>query len=184
MRRPKSTTLVLVILSLGCLAALPFRRTRNVKTERATVAQPKVLPLRAAVPLQVLPLVEPSPDDELVERERASESLVMLPEIRGNNHLDGDAAPTDLATHYQPRMKSTVEAAATEDETEVQSDYDVEEPPTRRHRVRDGDTLRSIAKRYLGSEDRYMELFEANRPDILQDAELLPLGEEIVIPAR
>ena len=185
MRRPKSTTLVLVILVLGCIAALPFRRARDLQTAQATIAGPKVLPLRVAVPLQVSPLVKTSLAAELVETERASATLVTRPEIRIDDQLDGDAAPPALATHYRTRMSSATEADGGHVETEdAQGVHFPEGSSPRRHRVRDGDTLRLIAKKYLGSEDRYLELFAANRPHILQNVDLLPLGEEIVIPPR
>ncbi len=51
----------------------------------------------------------------------------------------------------------------------------------KRHRIRDGDTLRELARRYLGSEDRYLDLFEFNR-DVLARPELLPIGAELRIP--
>ena len=49
------------------------------------------------------------------------------------------------------------------------------------HIVRDGDTLSDLARGYLGSSSRYMEIFEANR-DILRSAELLPIGAGLRIP--
>ncbi len=49
------------------------------------------------------------------------------------------------------------------------------------HRIVDGDTLSSIARRYYGDEQRARELFEANR-NVLRDPELLPIGTELMIP--
>jgi len=51
------------------------------------------------------------------------------------------------------------------------------------HRIVDGDTLRDLAARYLGSEARYLEIFEANR-DLLVRPDLLPLGVKIRIPLQ
>lgn len=53
--------------------------------------------------------------------------------------------------------------------------------PTRIHRVQRGDTLSSLAARYLGSSERFWELFTANR-DRLQNPDLLPVGLELRIP--
>jgi nucleoid-associated protein YgaU len=50
------------------------------------------------------------------------------------------------------------------------------------HKVADGDTLRALADRYLGSADRFGELYEANR-DLLPSPEILPIGVELKIPA-
>lgn len=50
------------------------------------------------------------------------------------------------------------------------------------HRIVDGDTLHSLAARYLGDETRAPELFEANR-DVLVYPEVLPLGTTLRIPS-
>ncbi len=57
-------------------------------------------------------------------------------------------------------------------------------PPARaprRHTIHDGDTLESLAQRYLGDGQRAGEILEANR-DVLADPQLLPIGVTIVIP--
>jgi nucleoid-associated protein YgaU len=51
------------------------------------------------------------------------------------------------------------------------------------HVIVDGDTLESLAQRYLGAADRADELFHANR-DVLSDPQLLPIGAMLRIPAR
>lgn len=53
----------------------------------------------------------------------------------------------------------------------------------RRHRIVEGDTLKRLAEKYLGSEDRYLSIFQANS-DVLFDWRLIPIGVEIVIPDR
>jgi len=49
------------------------------------------------------------------------------------------------------------------------------------HRVREGETLSSLARHYLGSSDRYAELFAANR-QVLSDPDHLQPGMELAIP--
>lgn len=49
------------------------------------------------------------------------------------------------------------------------------------HRIVDGDTLTSLAERYLGSAARANEIFAANR-DVLDDPGLLPIGVELRLP--
>lgn len=56
-------------------------------------------------------------------------------------------------------------------------------PAVRIHRIVDGDTLASLAERYLGSADRQREIYEANR-DVLSDPNALPIGLELKIPPR
>jgi nucleoid-associated protein YgaU len=52
----------------------------------------------------------------------------------------------------------------------------------RTHRIVDGDTLEALAERYLGSTDRSLEIYEANR-DVLPSPGLLPIGAELRIPS-
>jgi len=54
-------------------------------------------------------------------------------------------------------------------------------PAVRTHRIVDGDTLPDLAARYLGSRDRYLEIYEANRGR-LASPDLLPIGLELIIP--
>jgi nucleoid-associated protein YgaU len=49
------------------------------------------------------------------------------------------------------------------------------------HKVADGDTLQTLAEQYLGSADRFSEIYEANR-DLLSSPEILPIGVELQIP--
>jgi len=56
-------------------------------------------------------------------------------------------------------------------------------PPARTHKIVDGDTLKALARRYLGSADRFAEIYEMNR-DVLPNPEVLPIGAELKIPPR
>jgi len=51
------------------------------------------------------------------------------------------------------------------------------------HRVVDGDTLESLAERYLGSSSRADEILAANR-ETLSDPKLLPIAADLKIPPR
>ncbi|MEE3032691.1 MAG: LysM peptidoglycan-binding domain-containing protein, partial [Planctomycetota bacterium] len=53
--------------------------------------------------------------------------------------------------------------------------------PPRPYRIRDRDTLESIAKRFLGDANRAQELFDQNR-GILARPDILPIGQTILIP--
>ena len=55
------------------------------------------------------------------------------------------------------------------------------EQTPRTHKIVDGDTLASLAERYLGSPQRAGEIYDANR-DVLFDPQLLPIGVELTIP--
>lgn len=49
------------------------------------------------------------------------------------------------------------------------------------HVIAAGDTLSTIAQKYLGSQAKYHEIYAANR-DVLPDPDSLPLGKTLVIP--
>ena len=53
----------------------------------------------------------------------------------------------------------------------------------RRHTVRSGESLRSIAKRYYGAEGGWRRIHEANRGRIGEDPRRLKIGVTLIIPA-
>jgi nucleoid-associated protein YgaU len=55
-------------------------------------------------------------------------------------------------------------------------------PTERMHIVHEGDSLDSLAKRYLGDEGRALEIFDLNR-EALENPHVLPLGAELRIPS-
>ncbi len=135
------------------------------------------------------------------------------PQILPEDPLDADAPPPELARRYRSYLDPSGLTArdasvfggtfAKLDETDTEPDAasSAKTPsaelsrhsaperatdgahPQRRHRIVDGDTLPELARRYLGSRERYLEIYEANR-DVLPGPELLPLGIEIVLPNR
>jgi LysM repeat protein len=56
------------------------------------------------------------------------------------------------------------------------------EQRTTSHKIVDGDTLTALAERYLGSSQRWAELFEHNR-GVIKSPDLLPIGRILQIPA-
>ncbi len=49
------------------------------------------------------------------------------------------------------------------------------------HTVKSGDTLSAIAKKLLGSANRYTDIFNANK-DQLSDPDKIKVGQKLVIP--
>lgn len=68
-------------------------------------------------------------------------------------------------------------------EGRASDDKKAETEPPSVHRVVDGDTLVSLAERFLGSADRAAAIYELNR-DRLDDPDMLPIGVELRLPAR
>jgi hypothetical protein len=102
----------------------------------------------------------------------------------------GDAQPT-FQKNLSPvgALLPPVEAIVDEDASDLASERPVATPEddadrdTLRHQIRDGDTLTRLAQQYLGSSERYLEIFDLNR-DILSTPDLLPIGMMLRIPPR
>lgn len=54
-------------------------------------------------------------------------------------------------------------------------------PKAKKYTVKAGDTLWSIAAKYLGSGAKYMQIYEANR-NILSNPNIIYAGQELIIP--
>ena len=54
-------------------------------------------------------------------------------------------------------------------------------PKAKKYTVKAGDTLWSIAAKYLGSDAKYMQIYEANRK-ILSNPNIIKAGQELIIP--
>jgi nucleoid-associated protein YgaU len=52
----------------------------------------------------------------------------------------------------------------------------------RRHTVKEGDTLFSLARTYYGDPEHFDLIYQANR-GVLREPDPLPVGAELVIPA-
>jgi len=99
--------------------------------------------------------------------------------------MDPGGLPPDLARHYpQEGYPTTVRQEAT---SRWGGSISMAPPslPAREltHTIVDGDTLEDLAQRYLGSADRHLEIFEANR-DVLSSPSVLPIGKHLRIPSR
>jgi nucleoid-associated protein YgaU len=79
------------------------------------------------------------------------------------------AAPRDLYRPVKANPTASVPAAAEPDGEQ-------------KHTVREGETLFSLAERYYGSKDRFIDLFQRNRDTIASPDELTP-GTVLVVPA-
>jgi len=145
--------------------------------------------------------------DEAHDQEQKKE----LDGTQGKNedkHRDKNFVPPELASEYRPRgeraevgkeatsrpedpparqetasEKPVVAQAKSKPKAKKPAPEAASETAPRRHRIAEGDTLTGLAEKYLGSRERYLDLFQANT-DVLFDARLIPIGVEIVIPER
>ena len=65
----------------------------------------------------------------------------------------------------------------------VETDHDDDTKEAVFHTVAKGDTLSAIAKKTLGNANRYMEIFEANKPMLKHPDKIYP-GQVLRIPAK
>jgi LysM domain len=116
----------------------------------------------------------------------------LVPRVPTAATSDPDTRSREFAAHpdrtFHPagglieRGKLLAQADPIEGESWI-DDRDEATTAVRTHVVNDGDTLAKLAARYLGSSDRYGEIFAANRR-VLSTPDLLPIGVELTIPPR
>ncbi len=169
-------------IALGVCAALPFRRTTDMADVNPVVASDSGLAFSADVALQ-LP-GSPSVADEfpsaLWEDDAATQDSGETAGDHVGSRLEMVPLPS-MPDHFQPLQQQAPVASSPVGV--------IVEPPQlpqavkkeRHHKIRDGDTLESLALRYLDDEGRANEIFAANRA-ILKDPKLLPIGAELTIP--
>lgn len=180
----KRLTLGLGIMALGVVGALPFRHAAPPEPAGGdqTAWNPVTLgegvslqvPGQAAVGRAQLPEVQPTPsDDEPDERILESSTTTSMAHA---------SPPPQLPDQYRPLFRS--DAGRQGSAGHVIGSRPEAEPARKgpkKHRIRDGDTLDSLALRYLGDRDRADEILQANR-DVLTEPDVLPIGVQIRIP--
>lgn len=67
-------------------------------------------------------------------------------------------------------------------EVDCQIEVEKKEPEAKFYTVKSGDSLSKIAKEFYGSANKYMIIFEANKP-MLKDPNVIQPGQELRIPA-
>jgi len=207
MKLPTKLAIVGVVLAGGTAAALLFRKTSTEQVAEPqaaaapapsnTAAPPEQAGVPQGVPLPVpasgntKAAVEPSRKDSA----EPAGSTRLPPRLADSFPAPKDQPATaDAATKQPPPPLPNLRGAL---DTPVSLPMDrqvnqgkpapaivVPQPaprPWRSHTVADGDTLSSLATRYLGSAGRFAEILEANRT-VLRSADMLPIGIVLRIP--
>ena len=191
MPRLSAKRLVPLILTMGLVAAWPFRLRETAQTPVQNSDDCNIrLKLPFALPLQVAPMIESSPAWELDETNTGTKSKQVLvqPELHVVGHLDRDQPPPSFAPNYESIVETENEFGSStgqprKRENGIFTEDDGNENNLHRYRIRDGDTLKTIAKKFLGGEARFAEIFELNEQRLPYDnPDLLPVGTEILIP--
>ncbi len=178
--RGTKTLVALTIVAWGVAAAFVFQRAAPTR-DSPDASSPERLVSRGEAAWQTNePAAPPLPKVRLQTRAARSPqpALVAGPAV-ALNAMDSGMPPPKLARSF-PETNETFGAR-------WGAMLGLAPPsrgqPARTHRVIDGDTLKALARRYLGSPDRFMEIYATNR-DVLPNPEVLPIGAELKIPPR
>ncbi len=175
-------SVVAFVLLVGVGSAMLFRKqSPDTASANRSTSDPLLLrkaPTEAQPPATVVRAAAQhtdtaAPPEVSVLRKRTSRKIIPPP------NLD-----TSFTTPLMPkRPENNFASGPDQPERFPKLDAPTESKPS--HRVRlvvDGDSLKNLAKRYLGSASRYLEIYEANR-DVLASPDLLPIGIKLKIPA-
>ena len=176
----KRRILGITVIAGGVCAALPFRNDSPQVTddsrEAAKIARSSAagteLTLQLTIPIGSEPVESAARQPDVAPAVLKQVSSAQPQEVR----QDDLQVPPQLASSFES-FAGTVPVAV--EATEPLSKRD---EPERRHRIADGDTLETIAERYLGKRSEWRSIY-AHNDGVLTDPAVLPIGKEIKIPA-
>lgn len=117
-----------------------------------------------------------SPDDEIVpiptQEAIDAEKRSVASDESGSNAADSEDLPAPVVS---------IPSEPLTDPVEPQTDAFVPPAEFEEYTVKYGDTLSGIAQRFLGSQSRYQEIYEANR-DRMSSPDRLDVGKPLRIP--
>jgi nucleoid-associated protein YgaU len=90
-------------------------------------------------------------------------------------------APARAEKTVRPPSLSSTSSPAPEKPAAPRAEEPEAALPGRRHVVREGETLYSLARQYYGDDRRFWEILRAN-PGVLTNPELVPPGTVLIIP--
>lgn len=195
MHRDVKIGLILGVLLVGLVAALFFRREKDDGPGLADPAPSATSPeddtlVQLDPPLK-LEEVPPAAQREDSDAPTDGPALPLLDPQSDTlaSRPGATVVPRALEDHVQPLPERSFPPVGQQPDAGTHSETTRQPPrpavtgsPTR-HRIASGDTLWELAVRYLGDGSRSDEIFRANR-SILSSPDVLPVGKEIVIPAR
>ncbi len=175
------TKLFVAFVALGAafLTARPFRRDVSEKVRPVSQVAEQVVLRETPGPNDV---EITCPDAPTAEIQRTLLAPPPVPEEprRPEEPSIRPAPPSAMAKAYPDSSVSNEDPAGLAAALDWPGSQRVIE---RVHEVRDGDTLESLAQRYLGDRSRWREIYQVNR-DRIRQPELLPLGTKLVIPSK
>jgi nucleoid-associated protein YgaU len=201
-----------VVLAVGIGLAMLFRRTEPQAALPTVPQAPPAAALASATPasaitptpsMALMPMVTPTPlEGQLSPQARVTATSVGLSASAGLPPADAalvaqpaspptiapDAVAPPLGTQALPASSTPNFSGgrpvyATAGVADSQFDETAAGSPYQIHVVHPGDSLESLAERYLSDSGRSLELFDLNR-DVLDNPHLLRIGAELKIPVE
>jgi hypothetical protein len=186
----KKMAAVAALLAIGLLAAMAFRKSdapgdadsasshekfQGQVIRRLTDDSASSAP-RAQVPFRLATQVDTSFHPPTAATRSAAVEVAVMPHI-----IERSVSP--VGALLQPLESEPAAEIAEPLELRPAAEGAGGESGPRAHLIVDGDTLSKLAASYLGSSERYLEIFNANR-DVLKRPDLLPIGVSLKIPPR
>ncbi len=172
---------VAVVVVIGVAAALAFRKSPTPESETPAVATSN----SAARVEPALPADKPAPVSHLTGRidpPEQARDVRSQPSASYNDRPGFGLSTMPPAGAGYSSLPAAGGAASNSISSSASAAPGEGFSELRRHKIADGDTLSGLAVRYLGSADRYREIYELNR-ETLANPDLLPIGTELKIPA-
>lgn len=187
MQRDLKIGISLCLLMFGVVGALMFRREQPaVKAQGLQVKTARQLDQRIAqrarMPYMTGEIESDEAEADASKKQDGAHSVHLQPSL----HTEGDDEPVaaPLAGIGQQTTRRTAGNGSRNlndpASPRVVAEGIVAGPQT--HAIQSGDTLSSLAEKYLGSQKRFQEIFDANR-DLLTSPDRLPEGVVITIPS-
>ncbi|MEX0939353.1 MAG: hypothetical protein WDZ59_15930 [Pirellulales bacterium] len=181
------TAIAICVLASGIGLAMLFRKAPDAESRNGATSQSEVTFRAGAAKTEdnSPPAAHPANAPSSAAEPSGQRLVPLKPVIPAESDLPPRLSPSfppyvraHEASHSgQPAADRTTPGAP---QREAVGEQPKEE---RTHKIADGDTLRSVATRYLDDGDRYLEVFHANRA-VLTSPDLLPIGGELKIPPK
>ncbi len=177
------------IIALGFVAALPFRQAPSMQSNRDVFSVDNSTQLGEDLSLQVpgqvrLANLDSPPTDPLsAESDSEAERAFGAGQAGdlADQGLETFTDPPAMPDQYRPLFQPAKTGPPQYGHVVASDSATPDKPRAKQHTIHDGDTLESLAIRYLGDASRATDIFQAN-PRVLDDPDVLPIGVEIVIP--
>jgi nucleoid-associated protein YgaU len=167
------------VMVVGVGLALLFRRS-SADSDLPIAMQSDPQVVRKQPDARTVPAAEPAANSPRGQPAATAESRRTSPTVV--TPVNQPAPPPDLPKYLPSGSQGTSQTFSTRWGTSLNDMLPETASAPAVHKVVDGDTLGSLAERYLGSASRAMEIYEANRGVLTEGPNILRIGTALKIP--